>query len=181
MAIPVDEVKEVTAARCISCLSCVEVCPTKKQGALTWGPAGGRKRAWPQTVLVAVILLSVTAAVVAAYVFPIASFIKSRGEEPAAIAAVELRIEHLTCRGKGNLFWYYLERDDFLAIPGYVKLEAWPGPALADVRISYDPTLADEQAIKDAIVEPYFDAVANRWRPSPFVVEGYDPLALPDP
>jgi len=61
-------------------------------------------------------------------------------------------------------------------IPGYVKLEAWPGPNAADVRITYEATVSNEGAIKRAITEPYFDATADFWRSSPFRIEGYDSL-----
>ena len=63
-------------------------------------------------------------------------------------------------------------------VPGYFKVAAWPDPKLADVRITYDPSLTNEAAIKRAITEPYFDTTANFWRTSPFRIEGYDPLEL---
>ncbi len=56
MAIPVDQVQQVTAARCISCLKCVEVCPTSQAGALYWGPRLPRRRRWSQVVLVALLV-----------------------------------------------------------------------------------------------------------------------------
>jgi hypothetical protein len=133
-------------------------------------------RSWPQATLVAVMLLCITAAVAAAYAFPPPSFMKSRGDAPARTATVALRVHELTCRGRANLFAYFLERDDDYAVRGYVKIEAWPDPALADVRIIYDPVTANENAVKQAITEPYFDAGANTWRSSPFTIEGYDPL-----
>jgi ferredoxin len=181
MAIPVDEVEQVTAARCMSCLKCVAACPTTKQGALSWGPPRRLGGSWSQAVLITVMLLSVALAVTAACVYPIPSFVQSRGNAPAEIAAAELRIESLTCRGRGTLLWYYLTRDDIFAVEGYLKLEAWPAPGAADARVIYDPQVTAEQIIKDAIVEPYFDSDALTWRPSPFVIEGYDPLGLDDP
>jgi hypothetical protein len=48
-------------------------------------------------------------------------------------------------------------------------------------RITYDPNETDEETIKRAISEPYFqvqsDAITNRWFSSPFRIVGYDPLA----
>lgn len=117
-----------------------------------------------------------SAAVAASHAFPIPSFVKTRGTAPAVTAAVDLEIHDLTCRGRANLLVYYLERDDLLAIDGYWKLEAWPDPILARVRISYDPERCDEAAVRMAVTEPYYDAAGNLWRPSPFVIEGYDPL-----
>jgi hypothetical protein len=46
------------------------------------------------------------------------------------------------------------------------------------VDVTFDPTVTDEDAIKQAITEPYYDAVADFWRNSPFRIEGYDPLAI---
>jgi len=178
MGIRVDALEQVTAARCTSCMECVEVCPTKGKGALTWGPAEMLGRTWPQAVLVAVLLLCVTAAVVASCAYPLPSFVKMRGETPDDVAAVELRIHELTCRGRGTLLWYYLTRDDQQAIDGYLRLEAWPGPEAAPARVIFDPARTDAEAIKLAITEPYFDMTAVVWRPAPFIIEGYDPLGL---
>ena len=175
MAIPVDRLRQVTAARCLSCFDCLEACPTQPQGAITWGPPGPSARRWPPAVIVAVILLSVTAAVAATYAFPLPSFVASRqlapGEPaPAETRTVEFQIENLTCRGKATLLMWFLERDDEFTVPGRLKLEAWPGPGAARARIIYDPTHADDPAIRDAISEPCYDRVENRWRASPFVI-----------
>jgi len=186
VAIPVHEVEQVTAARCISCMSCVQSCPSNrnKNKSLVWGPPGHSRRRWSEAVLVAILLLCTTTAVTASYLFPMPSFIRTRGERPDHVTSIELKVEDLTCRGRANLFVYFLDRDDdFLErdddmyqVPGYLKVEAWPDPILADVRITYDPSLTNETAIKKAITEPYFDMKANFWRSSPFRIEGYDPL-----
>jgi ferredoxin len=206
MGIPVDKVRQVTAARCLSCLNCVEACPNADGGAVTWGPpkALGRRwpltprsglrpgvasrpaprrgargvKGWPQTVLVAILLAGVATAVAATYAFPLPSFVKTRGQRPAETAVVRLEIYNLTCRGNATLLTYFLERDDEFALSGYLKLEAWSEPEAAPVRITYDPTRTDETAIKEAITEPYFDAVQNIWRTPPFRIVGYDPLGL---
>ena len=181
VAIPVHQVEQVTAARCISCLSCVESCPSNrnKGKSLVWGPPGRSRRRWPQAVLVTILLLCTTTAVAASYLFPMPSFVRTRGDRPGRVAAAELQVKNLTCRGRANLFFYFLERDDVMyQVPGYLKVEAWPDPNLADVRITYDPNLTDEAAIKRAIIEPYFDMDANFSRSSPFRIEGYDPLDL---
>jgi hypothetical protein len=36
-------------------------------------------------------------------------------------------------------------------------------------------------AIQHALTEPYYDAVADRWRMPPFRIEGFDPLDQPPP
>jgi polyferredoxin len=179
MAIPVAELKEVSVARCTSCLECIAACPTVRgRRALVWGPPRRFGGAWSQPVLIAVLLLCLTAAVVASYAWPMPSFVQASGTEPTEVSVVELRIEELTCRGRGTLLWYFLERDDMYAIDGYLKIEAWPGPGAARASITFDPSLADELAVKEAITEPYYDAVEDYWRTSPFVIEGYDPLGL---
>jgi hypothetical protein len=76
------------------------------------------------------------------------------------------------------LLVYFLERDDLFEGPQYYRLEAWPGPVLARVRIHFDPQETDELRLKQAITEPYYDAIMDDWRHSPFRVEGYDPLGL---
>jgi ferredoxin len=180
MAIPVDQLLEVTAARCTSCLSCIDACPPKKRaaGALTWGPPQSLGFQWSQAVLLTILLVCTTGAVAASYLFPLPSFIKSRGTPPARTEVIELKIEDLTCRGRGNLFLYFLERDDMFQIPGYMRVDAWPDPNLARVRITVDPDQTGADAVKQAITEPYYDTEADFWRMSPFRVEGFDPLSL---
>jgi ferredoxin len=183
MNIPVERVERVTAARCISCFKCVEACPTAEPAALSWGPPGRSSRAWPQAMLVAVMLLCIGGAVAASYAFPLPSFVQVRAAGPEApapgkLATLDLNIDGLTCRGRATLFMGFVTRDDEFAIPGYLKVEAWPGPAAARTRVIYDPARTDEAAIKEAITEPYFDAWEKLWRPSPFVIQGYDPLGL---
>ena len=130
--------------------------------------------------MIAVILLCTSVAVAASYLFPMPSFVKSRGVRPAQVAAVDLEVTDLTCRGRANLFFYFLERDDMYKIPGYFKVEAWPSPDLAAVKITYDPSLVGENAVRQAIVEPYYDATADFWRESPFAIEGCDPFVIDD-
>ena len=128
----------------------------------------------------AVLLACTAGAVSAAWLAPIASFIKVHGTPPARAATVELRIHDLTCRGRANLLVWFLQRDDLTTPLRYFKLEAWPGPGAARTRISYDPAETDEETLKRSITEPYFqahaDTVAARWFHSPFRIEGYDPL-----
>jgi ferredoxin len=181
MSIPVADVPEVRAARCLSCLKCVESCPATEEGAITWGPPTAFGRSWPQAALIAIMMLCVAGAVVAAYTLPIPSFVKvaeGRGEAPAQAATVELEIGKLACRGNAALFAYFVERDDEYEVAGYLRIEAWPSPDTARVRITYDPGQTGVTAIQEAITEPYYDAVANVWRFSPFEIMGYDSLGL---
>ena len=180
MAIPVDHVLQVTHSRCLACMKCVDACPTQRVRPLSWGPPAWLGHAWPRGAVVGVLLLGIGAAVAAAYYAPLPSFVKSRGIAPAQTAVLELRVRELTCRGRANLLVGFLDRDDMYQIPGatpnspgYYKLEAWPDPDIAVVRVSYDPQYADEESIKRAIIEPYFDVTENRWWLSPFVIEGY--------
>jgi ferredoxin len=176
MGIRVDQARQVTAARCISCFTCIDTCPASEPAALTWGPPGWLGRRWPRGVLVAILLLSICGAVAAAWAFPLPSFVASRGQRPQHTATATFQVRELTCRGRATLLVYFLERDDLLEVPGYLGIEAWPGtgPA-APVRITYDPAQADESALRQAITEPYFDAVEKVWRSSPFEIIGHRP------
>jgi len=130
-------------------------------------------------MLIAVLLLGVGGAVAASYLYPLPSFIQVRGVVPARTETLDLKVNNLTCRGKAALFIYFLERDDDYEIPGYLKVEAWPGPGYVPARIIFDPAKAAPDAIRKALTEPYFDQVGNVWRNSPFELQGYDPLAVP--
>ncbi len=179
MAIPVDRVDRVTHARCTSCLDCVDACP--EELAIGWDLPGGKTRRLTRAVAVPTVLLVLLAGVCAASFWPLPSFQWSRGEIPAGTAAMELEIGGLECRGNANLLVFFLDRDDLLEVEGYLGLEAWPGPGLAVIRITYDPSRTQEAAIKAAIVEPYLDLEGGKDRLSPFSVEGFDPLEDFDP
>lgn len=178
MAIPVDRVAQVTAARCMACLDCVAVCPKQREGALRWGPPrmlGGR---WPQVALVAVLVVCIGGAVAATYAFPLPSFVRTFGDAPPRTASVVLHVAGANCRHSTQQFVAYLRRDDEYRVRGYLRIEAWPEPDRpAAVRITFDPTVTNEPAIKRAITEPYYDAAADVWKFSAYRIAGYDPLA----
>ncbi len=176
MGIAVHREREIRAARCTACLECVDACPKRGAGTLAFrlpllGARLGRGAVAGGFVLV------ITGAVLASQLFPFPSFTWTRGRAPGTTAVLELRVEGLTCRGRANLLRYYLDRDDDLAVPGYLRTEAWPGPGAARLRILYDPEVAEASGLADAILEPCYDAVGATWRPSPFRIPGYDPLA----
>lgn len=176
MAIPVDEVKTVAHARCTACLDCVDACPEGAEGALS--------SRWSRPAIAVSFIALLSGAVSASFLFPLPSFMWEREGEavPAETAVLELGIENLTCRGTSNLLVYFLNREDVLMeIPGYLRLEAWPGPGFARTRITYDPARVKPIDIKRAITEPYFEdpmnaLLAGSPRESPFVIEGYNPL-----
>ncbi|MHC4944672.1 MAG: 4Fe-4S binding protein [Planctomycetota bacterium] len=180
MAIPVDEEEKISHARCTFCLDCIRACP--EQSALTWGlPIGGQaarfgSRTGSQAAIICVLLLIMSAAVSAAYVFPMPSFAWAREEFREDTAILDMGVEELGCRGRANLLVYYLDRDDELELPGPLRLEAWPGPGVSRVRIFYDAGRVDETMIRMAVTEAYYDSDSNSGRPSPFRIEGYDPF-----
>lgn len=181
MGIAVHAAPQVTAARCISCLECVDACPARDAGAIFWGPPRWLARRWPRGALAVILLLCTGGAVAASWLTPMPAFVRARPvARPAKLAPLELVIDDLTCRGRANLLYFFLDRpaEDPLHVPGYFQIEAWPGPGWSRVRISYDPTLTDAAAIHRAITEPSY-APQSGWRPSPFRIAGYDPLALP--
>lgn len=170
MAIPVAKLAEVTQARCLSCLNCVDACPAKHESALVWGPPKKLGRPWPQSILLLIILACVAGAVLADRYYQLPSFVKSWGERPAECQNVELYVENLSCRGRAKLLEFYLTRDDECALPGYVKLQAWPGPGAVKVIITYDARQTTRTAVEEAISEPYYDKIAKYWRRSPFKI-----------
>ncbi|MBN1342863.1 MAG: 4Fe-4S binding protein [Phycisphaerae bacterium] len=177
MNIPVHELNEVTSARCTSCLNCVAACPVKKKDVLMWGPPKVIGRRWPQAALVVILLGLMASVVAAAYAMPLPSFIKEHrvDQKPGKTDSLELRIEGVRCRGSAQLLTYFLFRDDLSEVPGYLKVEAWPEPGYARVRVTYDPARAEPEAIKEAIIEPYYDELNSFERHSPFRIEGYRP------
>ena len=179
VAIPVDRLEVITAARCTSCMSCIDACPQARDDlpAISLRLARPLSQRWSQAALIAVLLTCTCGAVAASYAFPMPSYVKSRGARPQQVAEARLEIHDVGCRGRANLLFYFLERDDFYEIPGYIQLKAWPGPGVADVHVSYDPTLANEDDVRRAITEPYYDVLADYWRMPPFRIEGYDPLS----
>jgi ferredoxin len=181
MGIRVDQVREVTAARCTSCLDCVVACPERTGGALRWGPPRRIGGSWPQAVLIGILLLCVGGAVAASYAFPLPSFVQSYGERPAHSATLPLRVRGVNCRHSTELFVQKLRRDDEYRVRGYLRVEAWPAPGAAAVRIIYDPSRTNETTLKQAITEPYYDEKQDTWTFSNYQIEGYDPTAAPSP
>lgn len=178
MAIPVADMKAVTQARCMSCMNCVDVCSRTKTDALTWGPPKRLGGKWSQSALIAVMLLCALTAVAAAWIAPLPSFVRTRGSESSQVSVTSFRVKGLTCRGRANLFTYFLQREDDLAVPSYHKIEAWPSPDIAHARVSYDPSVTNETAIKQAITEPYFQRFGTTWTSSPFEIIGFDTRAI---
>ena len=177
MAIPVDKLSEVKAARCTSCLECVATCSRSHQSALTWTFPWVARRSRPQVVILVLLSVALMAVVTTAWTFPIASFVKEHriAERPARTAIADLRIRGVRCRGTAHLLTYFLFRDDVSKVPGYLKVEAWPEEGYSRVHITYDPSKTDAEAIQSAIVEPYFDRFQQFERFSPFEIDGYAP------
>jgi len=188
MAIPVDKLQEVTAARCTSCFECTIACDRVTRGRnraagcatthrppLVWGPPRLIGRRWAPGLVVPILGLCVGGAVAASYAFPLPSLVRSWGTPPHHTATVTLRVRGATCRHSTKGLVEYLKRKDEFRIAGYIRVEAWPSPETSLIRITYDPTATDEQAIKQAITEPGFDPTDGRLQLSPYTIEGYRP------
>jgi ferredoxin len=176
MAIPVDEVAVVVHARCTACLDCADACRAPGGGALALRVAPFARRRWSRGAVAAVLVLTLAASVAAAALFPVPPFRFARGG--AAAASVTLRVEGLTCRGRAELFVWFLTRDDDLALDGALALEAWPAPGRGRAVVRFDPARSDADAVRRAATEPYFVAGESRWLAPPFRIEGYDPLGV---
>ena len=118
-------------------------------------------------------------AVTASYLVPVPSFLKRVGTARAATATETLQIENLTCRGRANLFAYFLERDDLFADPRVPADRRLAGTGLGG---SSHHVRSDARPIwrpcERAITEPYFEADDEFLAVVPVQVQGYDPLAL---
>jgi|GEM_PF-270194 len=197
MSIPIDQVKQASEARCTLCLECQGACPVGENRPLSVGAAiGPAARRGGASLLVAIIILGcLAAAVILAEQNPLPSLVKTREgvDSPAEYESIELKVENLKCRGSANRLWYFLDRQDLFHLPGYLKFEAWPGPGMAAIRVTFDPSQTDVEAVKQAIVEPIFvipeDGPADHMdsdpmagddlghiEQSPFKIEGYEPV-----
>lgn len=184
MAIPVDKMRQVTVSHCTSCLDCVAACPLgphrpkgAERPALTWGPPSRSGRRWPQAVAIGLLLACLGGGVAATTWFPLASFVVTHGTPPARTDSIRLTVQGVQCRHSSEMFVKYLSRADEFAIPGYLRVEAWPAPDGGVVQITFDPAQTNAAAIKHAIVEPTFDETTGRWNFSNYTIVGYDPLA----
>lgn len=174
-AIPVDKVKHVSHASCLTCMNCIDACPAKDKGALTWGPVAAKKHV-PQLAIVVILLLCIGGAVAASFIAPLPSYTYVRGEVPSQVETMKMKVTGLACHGTAGQLEMFLNREDEIAVPGYLRVIAWPGPGEVGIHISYDPAVTDEESIKMAMTEPYFEPIDGRWRESPFSIAGYDPF-----
>jgi len=174
MAIPVDRSIGESIERCLACTECVCICPQNT------GEVKTLQSSFSQRTVIAVLLICLLSAVLVYAMFPLASFTKVRGDRPEQTESVTLKVDHLTCRGTANRLWFYLDRDDLYALPGYVFVEVWADPKTGTVRITFDPALVSRDDLCRAITEPYIN-FADATSPgqimfSPFVIHGYNPM-----
>lgn len=176
MQIDVARQPSVTDARCLGCNECLQVCPVDQT--LSWRLLGSKQPIKHHTGwVVAAIVLCVALAVTASYAIEFPTFIEERDiERPASVAECQLNVEGVSCSGSARQLVFFLDRDDLYAVGGYLKVLTSPGPGFVEVRLQYDPEQTDPNALKEAIVEPLYDANEKRWRLPPFRIEGYDPL-----
>jgi ferredoxin len=174
MAIPVAQSIGESIERCIACTECVGVCPlnTKEKKTL--------RSSYSQWTVIAVLLICIAASVAFYAMFPLASYTRVRGERPQQVESITLKIDNLDCRGKATRLWFYLDRDDLFALPGYLFLEVWTDQDVATVRVTFEPGQISRDDLCRAITEPYIN-FADLETPglimfSPFNIEGYDPM-----
>jgi ferredoxin len=174
MAIPVDQSNGNIVVRCIACTECVSICPQNSDTTKTLQSKFSSRTV--ATVLLFCLILSILAYVM----FPFASFTKVRGDKPQQTETVTLKVDNLTCRGTATLLWFYLDRDDLYALPGYLFVEVWTDPTMGTVRVTFNPTQVSRNDIYMAITEPYINfadtETSGQIMFSPFNVQGYDPI-----
>jgi polyferredoxin len=179
MGIEVHSVKTVNASNCISCMECIDSCPVKKDKPLSWKLFGKINISKPKTTIAVAIPLFVAILILASVLISIPTFIFEKNEPtPQSVQSCNLEIKGITCSGSAKLFVFFLERQDIYQIPGYFKILTAPGSGFVNVKINYDPQKTDEDSIRQAIVQPYYDEQEARWRNSPFEIKGYS--LLPD-
>lgn len=177
MGINVARGEQVKSADCISCMECLAICPAHQAKPLQWKLFGKLRVSNPHMVVFVGILLCTISAYLAAGLIPLPTFVYQRDNPvPDKIGICHLQIEGVKCSGTAKLFIYFLNRRDENQIPGYLKVSTSPASGYIDVTIRYDSSQTAEKAIKDAIIQPYYDEQDGRWRTSPFKILGYDLL-----
>ncbi len=131
--------------------------------------SAGKGAGLPKWIPVPILLAGIGLSVGAAQFFPAPSFTYARGDKPAATSTVDLEVAGLDCRGRASLLVFFLDRDDEFALPGYVSLEAWPGPKRGRARITFDAATVTPDLVRRCISEPYFNLAENLWYSSPFM------------
>jgi ferredoxin len=174
MAIPVDQSIGESMERCLACTECVGICPQNTSKTKTL------RSSFSQQTVIAVVLVCLLSAVLVYAMFPLASFTRVRGDRSEKTESVTLKVDHLTCRGTANRLWFYLDRDDLYALPGYLFVEVWPDPKTGTVRVTFDPSQVSHKDLCRAITEPYINFAdadsQGQIMYSPFAVHDYDPI-----
>lgn len=175
MQIDVASATVVRTGDCTACMECTRACPVPAGVALSWGPVGSKPRRWPRPLVAITVVLLIAGSAVGAVLNPLPAFTYERGEVPVRVGSVELELTELSCRGRATLLTFFLDRDDEYALGEYLRLEAWPGPGRARVRIAFDADAVTDLLVKQAVTEPYFNAAEGLWRTPPYTIVGYDP------
>jgi ferredoxin len=177
MGIEVNSVKQVKSADCIGCMECIDVCPVKKDKPLSWKLFGKFTIEKPQRTIAIAIPVFIVALILAAGLIKLPTFIYERNEaKPDSVNVYDLKVSGIKCSGSAKLFVFFIDRNDMYQIPGYLKTSASPAVGYIDVKIQYDSQKTNEDSIRQAIIQPYYDEQEKRWRSSPFEIMGYDLL-----
>ena len=179
MNIDVANMKKVCSADCISCFECVDCCPVKDEHngniikPLSWRFGGKIDISKPKRVLQISFLAAILFVIYAYFFIEFDTYIyESPIERPLAAEQLVLEIEGVSCAGSSKLLVFFLNREDILKVDGYLRVATRPRTGWVKVKIDYDPIKTDTLAIKEAIMEPYYDNTERRWRPSPFSIKG---------
>jgi hypothetical protein len=183
MNIDVAGLDSVTSANCISCFDCVECCPVTESApdgqmqtkALSWTLGGKIRINHPKPLFLTVLVLCVIVTAWAVFFVDIDTFRYARSlPRPDNPEHMSFDVKGVSCSGSARLFVYFLNREDFSQVNGYLKVGMRPRSGWVRVNVWYDPARTDQTAIREAVTEPYYDLQEHRWRPSPFEIKGMD-------
>lgn len=183
MNIDVAKIESVDSANCLSCFDCVSACPvgntkSEKNNPLTWAFAGKKQIKRPNATALAAIILCAVGVALAVNFWDLDTFIYERDiAKPDRVERIVLEVAGLKCSGSASQCVYFLERDDFSQVGGYLKVSTSPRSGWVDVDVWFDPLRTNKETIIEAIVEPYYAQDEKRWRTSPFKIKGVDPLS----
>ncbi len=175
--IPVDQVPQVTHARCIACLQCVDSCPHRQTRPLTWGPPLPWRASWPQIAIVLTVLVVHVSRCGGVVPVALALVHQDAGRNAGSIGRNEAERQQSGLPGQREPVVLLSGTRRHVHRPGLSESRGLAGRSVGSSPRHLRSVANGRDSIKQAIVEPYYEVAGDRWRMSPFAIAGYDPLA----